>query len=69
MLLEILLEISEVACISKGSNLNIQNIMDLLQNTKRNISRNNTDFFILHNPIIVAQCLSYPFDFIDFIDF
>jgi hypothetical protein len=66
MLLEILLEISEILCVSNESNLNIQNIIGLLQDTRRNISRNSTDFLILQNPIIVAQCLFSSFDFIDF---
>jgi hypothetical protein len=66
MLLEILLKISEIVCIPKESNLNIQNIMGLLQNTRRNISRNSTDFLILYNTIIAAQCLLYSFGFINF---
>jgi len=44
MLLEMLLEISEIARSSKESNLSIQNVIGLLKNTRRNISRNSTDF-------------------------
>ena len=66
MLLEILLEISEIVYITEESNLNIHNSIGLLQNTRRNINRNSTDFLILQNPINVAQCLLPSFDSIDF---
>jgi len=66
MLLEMLLEISEIARSSKESNLSIQNVIGLLKNTRRNISRNSTDFLIHQNPIIIAQCLLSSFHFIDF---
>jgi len=61
-----LLEISETVCISKESNLNIQNVIGLLQNTRINISRNSTDFLIVQNPFIIAHCSLSSFDFINF---